>query len=137
MRICITSSGPNLDSLVDPRFGRCVYFIFVDEENKRKINVVQNDAVNAIRGAGIRAAQIVIDQKAEVVITGNIGPNSFDALKSSGIKIFQAPPGIKVKDALSDFKENKLTEITSLFRGRGFGRGHGFGRGFGRGRKSF
>jgi len=139
MRICVTSSGPSLDSFVDPRFGRCLYFIFVDEEDdERKIDIVQNDGVNAIQGAGIMAAQIVINQKAEVVITGNIGPNPFEILKSSGVRIFQAPPGIKVRDALVEFKENKLIEITSLFR-RGFGPGgrFRFRHGFGHGRRDF
>jgi len=132
MKICITSDGPNLNSLVDPRFGRCLYFIFIDDKKTDKFEAVQNAGINAMRGAGVQSAQTVVDQGAEVVITGNVGPNSFGALNASGLRIFQAMPGIKIKDALSAFKQNQLLEITRPV-GAGFGapgsRGPGGGRG--------
>ena len=141
MKICITSNGPNLDSFVDPRFGRCLYFIFIDDKNLDKFEAVQNTGVNAMRGAGITAAQIVVDKKAEVVISGNFGPNAFGVLSASGVKILQAMPGIKIRDALEAFKQGQLTEMTQPFGGGfgpgggggGMGRGGGFGAGRGRG----
>ncbi len=141
MKICITSNGPNLDSFVDPRFGRCLYFIFIEEKKPEKFEAVQNTGVNATRGAGITAAQIVVDKKAEVVISGNFGPNAFGVLSASGVKILQAMPGIKIRDALEAFKQGQLAEMTQPF-GGGFGpgrggesmgRGGGFGAGRGRG----
>ena len=30
MKIAVGSNGNNLDSLIDPRFGRCAYFLIVD-----------------------------------------------------------------------------------------------------------
>ncbi len=139
MRICVTSSGPNLDSLIDPRFGRCLYFIFVDDGNLEEINAFPNKGIDAARGAGVQSAQAVVDQKAEVVITGNVGPNSFEVLNSSGIRIFKAMSGMKIKDALSAFKQSQLPEITQSV-GAGFGvsgqgRGLGRGRGLGQGRR--
>ena len=120
MKICITSNGPNLDSLVDPRFGRCLYFIFKNDKKKGKINVIPNSGVSAMRGAGIQAAQIVVEQGAEAVISGNIGPNAFGVLQSSGVKIFQGIPGTKIKDALAAFEQGQLQEVTQPF-GGGFG----------------
>jgi len=131
MKICITSNGPNLNSLIDPRFGRCLYFIFIDDKKPDDFRAVQNAGVNAMRGAGIQSAQTVVDQGAEIVITGNVGPNSLGALNASGIKIFQAIPGKKIKDALASFKENQLLEITRPV-GAGFGAPGGRGS-FGRG----
>jgi len=131
MRVCITSAGPNLDSLVDLRFGRCLYFIFVNGNNLQEIEVISNKGKVTDRGAGIQAAQTVVNHKAEAVITGNVGPNSLSALNSSGIKIFQASPGTKVKETLPLLRENKLLEIVRPV-GPGFGapnRGRGRGRG--------
>ncbi len=120
MKVCISSSGESLDSLVDPRFGRCSYFIFLDLD-KDKFNAVSNTGVNAMRGAGVQAAQTVADNGAETVITGNMGPNSFNLLESSSIKVFQASPSMKVKEAVEEFKKGNLKELTESF-GR-FGRG--------------
>ena len=129
MNICVTSSGPNLDSLIDPRFGRCPYFIFVNDKNLEKIRAISNEGVNAVRGAGVQSAQTVIDQNADVVITGNVGPNSFRVLNDSKIRIFQAATGLKVKEVLASFKQNQLVEITQSARSDfgSFGRGRGLG----------
>ncbi|HHE76561.1 MAG TPA: dinitrogenase iron-molybdenum cofactor biosynthesis protein [Candidatus Parcubacteria bacterium] len=126
MKVCVTSSGPDLNSLVDLRFGRCLYFIFVDSEDEDKIDVVPNKGIEAARGAGIQSAQTVIDQGAEAVISGNMGPNSFMVLTSSRIKIFQTLPGLTVKEAIEAFRNNNLPEITQPV-------GPGFGAKFGRG----
>jgi len=126
MRICITSSGPNLDSLIDPRFGRCFYFIFIEDNNLKEIKALENKGVDAIRGARVQSAQTVIDERAEIVITGNIGPNSFSILNSSLIKVFQSPAGKKIGEVINLFKEGKLLEI-KIPGGAGFGR-RGFGQ---------
>ena len=114
MKVCISSSGDSLNSLVDPRFGRCLYFIFADLD-KDKIKAIPNSGANAMRGAGVQAAQTVADQGAEAVITGNMGPNSFNLLKSSGVKVYQASPSLKVEKALEDFKKGNLKELTESF----------------------
>ncbi len=145
MRVCITSSGSNLDSFVDPRFGRCLYFIFVDSKEPEKFESVKNTGINAMRGAGIQAAQTVVDRGAEVVISGNFGPNAFGVLSASRVKIFQAMPSAKIRDALNAFKQGQLSEMTQPFGGGlgpspgglsgGGGRGLGRGAGAGRGRQ--
>lgn len=127
MKICITSSGANLDSPVDPRFGRCPYFIFLDTEKKDDFRAIPNAGIGAVRGAGVQASQTVSDRGAEAVITGNIGPNSFAALSSSGIKIFQARPGTTVKEAVEGMEKGSIQEVSRPM-GR-FGRGRGFGKG--------
>ncbi|MEA3344619.1 MAG: NifB/NifX family molybdenum-iron cluster-binding protein [Patescibacteria group bacterium] len=132
MKICITSNDTNLDSLVDSRFGRSLYFVLV--EGKKKIKSIQNKSVNAIRGAGIQAAQIVSDAGAEIIITGNIGPKAFDVLNNAGIKVFQTVDGLKIKEALLAFEKGELKEIKQPF-GNGSGRGDGSGRGSKMGRR--
>ncbi len=130
MHICITSSGKNLDSLIDPRFGRCFYFLFLDTASPDNFKAVINRGMEAIRGAGVQSAQTVIDEGVEAVITGNIGPNSLMILQQSGISVFQASPSMTCRQALEYFNNNQLKEITTPgLAGFGFSSG---GRGFGR-----
>jgi len=133
MKICITSQGKDLDSLLDPRFGRCQFFIFLNQKGEIE-NVLENPGVLAARGAGIAAAQRVISEGADVVITGNIGPHAFFVLQKVGVKVFFAAPGVTLKDAFSMWQEGKLREINEPSVGGGFGRGRGRGRGRGLGR---
>ena len=131
MKICITSSGETLSSLVNPRFGRCPYFLVVDSESG-EVTAVKNTGVRASRGAGVTAAQIVSDLGCEAVITGNVGPNAFYALNAAGIKIYTGALGRTCEAVLKDYNEGKLSEVLAPT-GKGRGWGAGFGRGCGRG----
>jgi len=63
MKIVVTASGPDLDSPVDPRFGRCQYFIFVDPDSLQ-FEAIENENVMASGGAGIQSAQFVTNKGA-------------------------------------------------------------------------
>ena len=78
-----------MDSTVDPRFGRCQYFIMVDTETMAAAPI-QNTGAAASGGAGMQAAQLVQDEGASCVITGNVGPNAMNVLKGSA-KFFRQP----------------------------------------------
>ena len=133
-KICVTSTGETLEAQVDPRFGRCAYFIIADPETLR-FEAVSNAALMASGGAGIQAAQAVSARNVEAVITGSVGPNAFSALDSSDIKILTGASGT-VKDAIEMYKASKLREISTpgpSHMGMGGGGGRGGGRGRGRG----
>jgi predicted Fe-Mo cluster-binding NifX family protein len=128
-RICVTSQGAELDALMDYRFGRCIYFIFVDLESG-EFDAVSNDALSSAHGAGVRAAQKIASSGAEVVITGSVGPNAYPALQNAGIRIMKADSGT-VRSVIESYKEGLLSEVASP------GPAHmGLGRGMGRGRRS-
>ena len=110
MKICVTSTGENLDADVDPRFGRCTYFIIVDSETL-KFKSIPNPNVSAPGGAGIQSAQAVANEGVEAVVTGNVGPNAFQTLSSLGMKVFAGAKG-KVKEAIDDYKNGKLKEVS-------------------------
>jgi predicted Fe-Mo cluster-binding NifX family protein len=153
MKIVVTASGPDLDSPVDPRFGRCQYFIFVDSDSL-KFEAVENENAMASGGAGIQSAQFVSQKGAEAVITGNLGPNASTALSASGMRVFLGASGT-VREAIQMFKNGQLQEAfgpsvqahsgmgqqpgigpSTGFgpgTGRGMGMGMGMGRGMGRG----
>ncbi|MGQ4911956.1 MAG: NifB/NifX family molybdenum-iron cluster-binding protein [Candidatus Thorarchaeota archaeon] len=139
-KVCITSSGPTLDSQVDPRFGRCAYFIIADPDTG-DFEAISNEAAMASGGAGIRAAQLVASQNVDAVITGSVGPNAYPALQNAGIRILTGAFGT-VQSALDGYRANSLEEIgtagpSHLGMGGGMGRGvggYGTGLGLGRGR---
>jgi predicted Fe-Mo cluster-binding NifX family protein len=108
MRICVSASANSLDASVDPRFGRCPYFIIVDSETMQ-FEVVPNPALGAIGGAGIQAAQIIASKGAKVVITGNVGPNAFQALSAAGIKIITGAYGT-VREVVEKYRRGELKE---------------------------
>ena len=126
MKIAVSATDKSLDANVDPRFGRCPYFVIVETEGNKikKHEVVENKSVGAMRGAGIQAAQTVANKEAEVVITGNIGPNSFQVLSTTGIKIVTGVSG-NVKEAIEKYLKGELKETSSptTFAGRGMGGG--------------
>lgn len=140
-KVCFTSTGPTLDSLIDPRFGRSAFLIFLDEKGNIEESI-PNPGTQAFRGAGVISAQEVVKRGVSDLVSGNIGPNAFSLLSSSGIKIFLAPPSMTVEEGFKLWQEGKLS-LTSTpstqagWPGRGFGRGFGRDRGGGWGRKWF
>jgi predicted Fe-Mo cluster-binding NifX family protein len=128
MKICVTAAADGLDDQLDPRFGRCPYFVIVDSETM-KFETVANTASGAMGGAGIHAAQMVASKGVKVLITGNVGPNAFQALSAAGIKIVTGAFGT-VREAVERYKRGELKGETSAPTVRGhFGMGMGRGRG--------
>ena len=124
MKIAIASSGKNLESQIDPRFGRCPYFLIADSE-KEEFEFLDNAATQAFRGAGVSAAQLVASKGAKAVIAGNFGPNAVNVLGTSGIKIFGGVFGLTVKEALDQYRAGKLKETTVATTPSGLGMGRG------------
>src|SRR4030067_2984067 len=110
MKIAISSSGKDLDSQIDPRFGRCQYFVFVDPETM-EFEAHENGGVMASGGAGVQAAQLVAQKGASALITGNLGPNAASALSASGIKVYLVPGGT-VNDVITSYKSGSLREAS-------------------------
>ena len=127
MKMCVSASSDSLDANVDPRFGRCPYFVVVDSETM-DFTVVSNDSTNAAHGAGIQAAQTVANMGAKVVITGNVGPNAFSVLSATGIKLVTGVSG-SIRDAVEKYKSGQLQETGNPTVGSHFGMGKGQGRG--------
>ncbi len=153
MKIAISSMGNQMDSLVDPRLGRAAWFIVVDTETM-DFNAIPNEAAEASQGAGIQAAQTMCKLGITAVITGNVGPNAFQALTAAGIRMFEAV-NVSVKAAVDQFMNDDVQPILASAPGgvapvgnqsatqapsnleppqaAGQGLGQGMGRGMGRG----
>ena len=108
MKIAVTSVGKDMDSQVDPRFGRAAYFALVDTETMT-FEAIENDNVSAGGGAGINSAKNVIDAGAVAVLTGNCGPNAERTLRAGNVKLYTGLTGT-VAEAVEQFKAGSLTE---------------------------
>jgi predicted Fe-Mo cluster-binding NifX family protein len=131
MKICVSAATNDLDALIDPRFGRCPYFVIVESETMQ-FEVIPNMASDAMSGAGIQASQTIAGKGVKVIITGNVGPNAFQALSAAGVKIVTGAFGT-VREVVEKYKRGELGEAGApTVRGH-FGMGSGRGRGRGRG----
>jgi len=137
MKIVVTSNGTNgsaekiLDAPASPVFGRCAAYVFVETETMA-FEAVENPALAASGGAGIQAAQFVIERGAQAVVTGNMGPNAFNVFQSAGVPVYLFGGGT-VREAVEAFKAGELHSIADANVQAGMGVGGGMGRGMGRG----
>ena len=127
MKIAISAMGTTLDAEIDPRFGRCQYFIIVDPETMQ-FEALENSSAMAGGGAGISTAQTIAGKGIEAVLTGNCGPNAYQVLSAAGIKVFTGVAG-KVQDAIEGYKLGKFKASSQPNVAGHFGMGRGMGRG--------
>ena len=110
MKIAITSTGPKLEDKVDPRFGRCRYFILFDTDTN-KFEALENTGAQGMGGVGIQSGQIMADKGVETVLTGSCGPNAFQTLQAAGIKVITGVSD-SVQEAIDKFKSGELKAIS-------------------------
>ncbi|GAU09654.1 NifB/NifX family molybdenum-iron cluster-binding protein [Desulfoplanes formicivorans] len=111
MKIAISSQGKTLNSKVDPRFGRAKGFVVYDLETGSTAYASNDQNLNIAQGAGIQTAQNVAKTGAQAVITGNIGPKAFTALKQGDITMYLFTSGT-VGEAIEAYKKGDLTPAT-------------------------
>ena len=107
MKIAVSSEGPGLDSMVDPRFGRAAGFVLVDSETLDNTYLDNGSSQVLAQGAGIETAQRVADAGAEAVLSGYVGPKAFEALQAAGITVIQDMDGMTVGQALEKYRAGK------------------------------
>ncbi len=88
MKIAFTTSGENLESALDQRFGRAPKFLIYDTEQKSFTVFDNNQNMDLAQGAGIQSAEAVARSGAESLVTGNCGPKAFKVLSMAGIKVY-------------------------------------------------
>jgi predicted Fe-Mo cluster-binding NifX family protein len=102
--ICVSAQGRDLDSELDPRFGRAPYFLFIDPVTG-KLEAVENAQAEAAHGAGIQAAQLVVARRPAAVLTGQVGPNAARVLEAAGIRVITTVH-CTVREALEALKQS-------------------------------
>ena len=125
MIVAISSTGTSLESKVDPRFGRCPFFIIYNTDND-SFEHVENQARQAMGGAGIQTGQMIAGRGVKAVITGNVGPNAFRVLAAAGVKVYSGVSD-QVSDAVQKLKAGELQGTSAPDVSSHFGTGGGGG----------
>ncbi len=118
-KIAITSEGPTLDDLVDPRFGRAAGFVVVDLESMETSYIDNGQSQVMGQGAGIQAAELIAGSGARFVLTGFVGPKAFQALSAVKIGVVQNLDGMTVRQAIDRFKSGAVRPADGPNRGAG------------------
>jgi predicted Fe-Mo cluster-binding NifX family protein len=117
MKIAISANEPKLISKLDPRFGRCEYFVVIDSET-REWEAFPNPAMEEMGGAGTQAAQFLADNNVEAVISGDFGPNAFTALEAGGIRMYKSSVD-SIPALLKKLVAGRLDQVSSPTRSKG------------------
>ena len=105
MKIGVSATGGSMEAQVEPRFGRCPYFLIVDTDTM-EFEAFSNPATTLAGGAGPRTVQEFKQRGAEVILTGNVGPNAQTALEQSGMQVVTGVTGT-VREAVERYKAGK------------------------------
>jgi predicted Fe-Mo cluster-binding NifX family protein len=115
MKIAIPVDSNNENTDVCVSFGRAPYFLIHDTETKTN-EFVTNEAANAQGGAGIKAAQTVVDSKAEVLLTPRCGENAAEVINGANIKLYKTQKGSAMSN-IEAFSNNNLPELKEIHAG--------------------
>ena len=108
MKIAVTSKGKELDSPVDPRFGRAAYILIVDTQSLEFDVMDNSENINAFKGAGIQTAVMIAKKGVTTLLTGFCGPNAFKTLNKGGIKVGNDLKGT-VREAVTALNKGQVT----------------------------
>lgn len=120
MKIAIPVTDKTDESKVSSNFGRAPYFLIFDSKTNTK-NYILNDSVNSPSGAGVKAAQILANARADVLITPRLGENASLVIREAGIKIYETS-SLLIEETLKAFEEGKLSLLTRIHEGLHHGR---------------
>jgi predicted Fe-Mo cluster-binding NifX family protein len=125
MKVAVSSTGKDPQSIIDPHFGRCAFFIIVETEDM-SFEVLDNENMALSGGAGIQAAGFISSKGVGAVLTGNCGPNAMKTFTAAGIRVFTGMTGT-VAEAVEKYKQGILTPSTdaNVSEKAGMGQGQG------------
>ena len=121
MKVAVSSSGRDLHAQLDPRFGRCAFFMIVETDDM-SFEAFDNESIGLGGGAGIQSAQFVASKGVKAVITGNCGPNAVQTLSAAGIELFTGQAGT-VKEGVERYLNGDLTPTAEANVDNHFGMG--------------
>jgi predicted Fe-Mo cluster-binding NifX family protein len=94
--------------------GTAPYFLFAEIEEGRAENwkILENLSSNFEKKRGVKAVELIINEKANVLVVGSLGEGPFHMLRDNFIKILRAPEEAGTVGDILD-KVGNLEEITT------------------------
>jgi predicted Fe-Mo cluster-binding NifX family protein len=115
MKIAMPVDDKTMESDVCISFGRTPYFLIYDTETKESV-FLDNSAASSQGGAGIKAAQTVVDNQVGALITPRCGENAAAVIYAADIKIYKTI-NASVKDNILAFEAEKLSLLDDIHAG--------------------
>lgn len=115
MKIAIPADENNIKTSVCVSFGRAPYYLLHDTETGNTAFII-NTAAAVQGGAGLKAAQLVVDSEADILLTVRCGQNAADVLRAADVKIYKTEVA-GAKENLAAFQEGKLAPMTQFHAG--------------------
>jgi len=109
MKLMIPAEKNSMDEEMSLSFGRASGFILYDTDAGTD-SFIENPGKDNQGGAGIKAAQAVIDSGAEVLLSPHCGTNAADVLKKTDIRVFSSRPGT-VRGNVELFLREELSRL--------------------------
>lgn len=115
MKIAMATLDKELNSKLDQTFGRAYYFLIHDTEtNENKF--IDNLAINATGGAGIKSAQTLVDEQIDTLIVFRLGENAVKVLEGGNIALFRAVDET-AQENLNKLKAGELIKLDEFHTG--------------------
>jgi predicted Fe-Mo cluster-binding NifX family protein len=115
MKIAIPADDNNINSTVCMSFGRTPFFLIYDTETE-ETEFINNSAASSQGGAGIKAAQAVVDSKVSALLTPRCGQNAADVLAAAEITIYKTEAPSLIEN-ITAFKEGRLAPLKEIHAG--------------------
>ncbi len=113
MKIALPAQNDDLKALIDSRFGRAQGYLIVDTSKEEgEENFIKNPAAGAAQGAGVAAAQNLVEKGVQAVIVNFIGPNAYRALDSANVKVYQVKSKQSAESLIKQLKSDDLKKLS-------------------------
>ena len=116
MKIAVPVDEKGQDPAAAASFGRALGFLIYDEESGLT-EILDNSAAQSAGGAGIKAAQTIVDSGAEILLTPQCGGNAAKVLLAAGVKLYKTEPGLSAMENIRRFQQDGLDRLVEIHEG--------------------
>lgn len=116
MKIAMPVDEQKMDTNICISFGRTPYFMIYDAATKSYSFIDNSAAASSQGGAGIKAAQVIVDQKVDVLLTPRCGENAAEVFKAANVKMYKTTTTSAI-EMLEAYEQGKLVPLTEVHSG--------------------